>query len=538
MHGEQSFIPLLTVVTAAMVTGIILPRLTMFRIPLVVGEILIGIVLGESGFAIIPTETDPWLELLSLFGFTFLMFLSGLEIDFRSLAVSAEADGENDGHGLRRLLKVTFGIFAATLLFSTALSLGLVGLGYLESPWIMALIMSTTSVGLVMPLLKERGEADSRFGQIVILSAVVADFATMLLITVFVAAHGAAGITVDVLIVGTLFILFFGVLFFGKRLLTHQASFVKRIAFTAPKTAELSVRVSMTLMLGFVVFSQFIGAEIILGAFLAGTAISSLSRKSVHGLLGMKLDAIGFGFFIPIFFIMVGARFDMHSLLADPASLMIVPILVVFAFAVKIVPGLLLARFFGRRNALAAGFLLSSRLSLIIAASAIGLRLGLISPQINTAIILVAIITCVVSPAIYDYLRRKGEEEEKGHQEVGAHVQLDPLVGRSLEREQALDLSLVEIEAEMFPFLVDRTLAEAKLRPRTGMTLLSLTRLDGDVVDAPGGNVRVLAGDALVLIGTEAQIARMEALGKQPGGVRDSSFPEPEGPGKTLTGRA
>ncbi|RLB55550.1 MAG: hypothetical protein DRJ42_05855 [Deltaproteobacteria bacterium] len=525
MHGEQSFIPLLTVVTAAMVTGILLPRLTILRIPLVVGEILIGIVLGHSGFGVIPAETDPWLELLSLFGFTFLMFLSGLEIDFRSLAVTEGGDGDDDGQGLRRLLMVTFGIFGATLLFSTALSLGLVGLGYLESPWIMALIMSTTSVGLVMPLLKERGEADTRFGQIVILSAVVADFATMLLITVFVAAHGAAGITVDVLIVGTLFILFFGVLFFGKRLLTHQASFVKRIAFTAPKTAELSVRVSMTLMLGFVVFSQFIGAEIILGAFLAGTAISSLSRKSVHGLLGMKLDAIGFGFFIPIFFIMVGARFDMHSLLADPASLALVPILVVFAFAVKILPGMLLARFFGRRNALAAGFLLSSRLSLIIAASAIGLRLGVITPQINTAIILVAIITCVVSPAIYDYFRRRDEEEQA--EGAGVHVRLDPLVGRSLEREGALDLSLIEIEAEKFPFLVNRTLAEAKLRPRTGMTLLSVTRLDGEVVDAPGGNLKVLAGDALVLIGTEAQITAMEGLGAREGGLRESAFPGP-----------
>jgi len=523
LHDESSFIPLLTVVTAAMVAGIVLPRVTMLRIPLVVGEILIGIALGRSGFGVIPEEADPWLELLSLFGFTFLMFLSGLEIDFRALAVNARPkDGKSRG-GLRQLLFVTFSIFFATLITSTLLSQGLVLLGYLDSPWIMALIMSTTSVGLVMPLLKERAEADSRFGQIVILSAVVADFATMLLITVVVAFYGT-GATMDVLVVGTLFLLFFGVLFFGQNLLTKQASLVKRIAFTAPKTAELSVRTAMTLMLGFVVFSQFIGAEIILGAFLAGTAVSSLSRKSVHGLLGMKLDAIGFGFFIPIFFIMVGARFDIHSLLADPASLALVPVLVVFAFAVKVVPSLFLTKFFGRRNAVAAGFLLSSRLSLIIAASAIGLRLGVITPQINTAIILVAIITCVASPAIYARLRRK--EADEMAEEGGAQVNLSTLVEEKLQKNRAIELTLVEIESEKFPFLIDHTLAEARLRQRTGMTLIGVTCADGRSVDAPGGDFKVHEGDSLLMIGNEAQIKRMEELGLHEGGLRGSLLPD------------
>lgn len=513
MHEGGSFIPLLVVTSAAMVTGIILPRITILRIPIVVGEILIGIALGRSGFGIIPEQADPWLELLSLFGFTFLMFLSGLEIDFRSLNLDAPttdepSEEESKGSGLRRLLILTFLMFGATLTVSVALSYILVILDYIESPWIMALIMSTTSVGLVMPLLKERGEGDTSFGKVVILGAVVADFVTMLLITVVVTFYEHQGLTLDILIVGTIFILFGGVVIGGKRLLHKQTSLVKRLAFTAPKTAELAVRSAMTLMLGFVVFSQVIGSEIILGAFLAGTAVSTLGRKSVHGLLGMKLDAIGFGFFIPIFFIMVGARFDIQSLLQSTGALILVPTLIAFAFAVKIVPALMLSRFFGRKNAIAAGVLLSARLSLIIAASAIGLRLGVISPEINTAIILVAILTCISSPLIYSKMRGKVEQRAKA-------VDIDYVIdGLRDEKSQkgSFEIQLIEVSAKNFPFLVGHTLAEAQLRQKTGLTLIALTRHDGAVVDNPGGDFCIDEGDALVLLGTESHIKRLEEM--------------------------
>ena len=512
MH-EHSFIPLLVVVAAAMVTGIVLPRIKFLRVPVVVGEILAGIALGKSGFHIIPDEPDPWLELLSLFGFAFLMFLSGLEIDLRSLHVDTGRGGEDSKKALRKLLLVTFGIFFATLVTSLALSEVLVLFGYLESPYIMALIMSTTSVGLVMPLLKERGEADSNFGQILILSAVVADFTTMLLITVVVAFYDQAGLTLDVLVIGTLFIVFFVVLWLGRRLLSHESAIVKHLAFAAPKTAELSVRVAMTLMLAFVVFSQIVGAEIILGAFLAGTAISNLSRSSVHGQLGMKLDAIGFGIFIPVFFIMVGARFDVQSLFGDPASLVLVPLLVVFAFVVKVVPSLLLKPFFGKRNAIAAGFLISSRLSLIIAASAIGLRLGVITPEINTAIILVAIITCIASPAIYSSIRGKVEAD------AAKKTHLDGLLGHVIARPdaEALGLELVEIDAVKFPTLVGKTLAESRLRQETGMTLIAVVQEDGTMVNNPPRDFVIEEPDMLFLVGNEEQIHKMEELATAPG---------------------
>jgi Kef-type K+ transport system membrane component KefB len=507
---ETSFIPLLIVVSAALVTGLVLPRLPWVRVPVVVGEILTGILLGSSGFALIPEEPDPWLEFLSLFGFTFLMFLSGLETDLRGVVFpSAGATGET-ARQVRSLLRRTFLMFGATLVVSLGLAFMLVALGFIQSPYLMALIMSTTSVGLVMPLLKERGEADSPYGQVLILSAVVADFATMLLITVVVAFYSQGEVTLHVLVFVTLFVLFFVLFWLGRRLLHREGSMVKSLAFSAPQTAETGVRGSLTLMLVFVVVSQFIGTEIILGAFLAGALVSALSRHGGHGLLGMKMDAIGFGLFIPIFFIMVGAKFDIRSLLSDSSGLILVPLLVVFAFAVKVVPSLLLSKFFGRRNALAAGFLISSRLSLIIAASAIGLRLGAITPAINSAIILVAILTCVVSPAVYAYLRGSGDAAKGPNKAVA----LDPLLGHVMRRAegQEVKLQLVELEAARFPVLVGKTLAEVALRKATGLTLISVIRADGSIVENPGADFRIERTDALFLVGTEEHVRQLEAL--------------------------
>lgn len=506
---EASFIPLLIVVSAALVTGLLLPRLPWVRVPVVVGEILTGILLGSSGLALIPEESDPWLEFLSLFGFTFLMFLSGLETDVRGIVFASRGVEPEQARRRRSLLQRTFLMFGATLGVSLGLAFMLVAFGFIETPYLMALIMSTTSVGLVMPLLKERGEAGSSYGQVLILSAVVADFVTMLLITVVVAFYSQGELTLHVLVFITLFLLFFALLWLGRRLLHREGSIVTRMAFSAPQTAETSVRASLTLMLVFVVVSQFIGTEIILGAFLAGALVSALGRSSGHGLLGVKLDAIGFGLFIPIFFIMVGARFDVRSLLSDTAGLVLVPLLVLFAFAVKVVPSLLLARFFGRRNALAAGFLISSRLSLIIAASAIGLRLGAITPAINSAIILVAIITCVVSPAIYGYLRRAEQREAQPKP-----VSLDPMLGHMIRRRggQDLNLQLVELQAADVPIMAGKTLAELSLRRKTGLTLISVIRADDTIVENPGADFRIEPTDALFLVGTPAQVEQLEAL--------------------------
>jgi Kef-type K+ transport system membrane component KefB len=165
-------------------------------------------------------------------------------------------------------------------------------------------------------------------------------------------------------------------------------------------TAQIKVRLAFTMMLTFVVLSETLGAELILGAFLAGAIVSLLRRPEDAELVG-QLHSIGFGFVIPIFFIMVGVDLDLTSLINSWEALVLAFFLLLAAIIVKFLPALTFRLAFNWRESLGAGALLSARLSLIIAASAISLRLGIISDALNAAIIVVAIITVIVCPPLF-----------------------------------------------------------------------------------------------------------------------------------------
>jgi len=263
----------------------------------------------------------------------------------------------------------------------------------------MALILSTTSLGIVVPVLKERRMSSGLYGQSLLIAALIADFATMILITVDVAVL-SHGLTLDILLIGVLFVVFFFITRFGE-VFFNQIPIVRTILNElSHATAQIKVRLAFAMLLTFVVLAEVLGAEVILGAFMGGAIISLLRRPEDEGLVH-QLESIGFGFFIPIFFIMVGVEFNLDALLSSPQALILVPILLMAAYFVKFLPSLVFRLRFSGRETLGAGALLSSRLSLIIAASAIGLRLGVISEPVNAAVILVAIITVTLSPLIF-----------------------------------------------------------------------------------------------------------------------------------------
>jgi Kef-type K+ transport system membrane component KefB/Trk K+ transport system NAD-binding subunit len=403
MESTPSYVPLLIVLALAFAVPVLLHRFRRFGIPIVVGEIISGMVIGQSGLGLVP-EDDPLLTLLAEFGFVFLMFIAGLEVDFASL--------RRVDRGRRRVGGLSLGpaqlglaIFMLTLVLSTGVGFLLVQFQLAGNPWMLALILSTTSLGVVMPVLKERGLSTGRFGQAVLLAALIADFGTMLLITVLVATL-SRGLTVDILVIGLLFVAFFLMVQLG--LFSNRVPAFRRvIEELSHATAQIKVRAAFTLMLAFIVLSQMLGTEIILGAFLAGVVLS-LMRTPDDAQLGHQLEAIGFGFFIPLFFIQVGVRFDLAALLASSSAMLLVPVLVVAAVAVKFIPSLLFRTVFSWREALSAGALLSARLSLIIAASAVGLRLGIISDSLNSAIVLVAIVTVTLAPLIFNRLAPSG----------------------------------------------------------------------------------------------------------------------------------
>ena len=409
MDAEAGFAPLLIVIALAFIVPLLLVRFKRLRLPIVVGEILAGIVIGRSGFGWV-THEEPLLTLLAEFGFVFLMFLAGTEIDFANLNVERTGNLSDRGarterpatgaHGLGRLGPFSIGLlsFLLTLALSAVVGLVLLRLGLVRNPWMMALIMSTTSLGVVMPVLKEQGLSRGRFGQTILIAALIADFATMLLITIVVATV-SHGLRLDILLISVLFVVFF--ILYRLGIMDSVQAVRRRLDDLSHATARLKIRGAFTVMLLFVVLAETLGAEIILGAFIAGAMLSLIStREDMEAM--HQLEAVGFGFFIPIFFIMVGANFNLGVLINSPGALLLLPFLVLAAFLVKMLPALFFRLQFSWRETFSAGFLLSSRLSLIVAASAIGLQLGIISESINAMIILVAVVTVTAAPLIFN----------------------------------------------------------------------------------------------------------------------------------------
>ncbi|MFC2016014.1 monovalent cation:proton antiporter family protein, partial [Chloroflexota bacterium] len=247
----------------------------------------------------------------------------------------------------------------------------------------------------------ERGLTTKPYGQALLIAAVIADFATMLLVSVYVVVR-TEGLSPQVLLVLLLFGAFLTVYRMAK--LAHRRlpglGFLDNLS---EATAQIDVRGAFAVGLAFIALAQGLGVEMILGAFLGGALISLLGDR--HGSdLRHRLDVIGFGFFLPMFFIMVGVRFDVRALLASPSGLLLLPVLVLLAYAVKVIPALVYRLGYSRREALAGGALLSSRLSLIIAVAAIGLQMGSIDAATNSALILVAIVTSTFSPLMFNGL--------------------------------------------------------------------------------------------------------------------------------------
>ncbi len=428
MHATDSaFLSLLLITALAAAVPLLLSRFRAIRLPLVVGEIIAGIIIGKSGFNLV--HHTPILDFLAEFGFTFLMFLSGLEVSFGALSNSLR-DGKNRFR-LTGPVPLALLSFCLTLLLALGAGFLLQRTGMTRNAILMGLILSTTSLGIVVPILKERGMNATPYGQLLLISALVADFATLLLLS----------ITIGIISQGFGFeVLLFLVLLATFLVAARVGQWAKRIPGLARTidelshaTAQLKVRGAFALMVILVVLAQSLGVEVILGAFLAGAIVSLIGGED-KTLLREKLDAIGYGFLIPIFFIGVGANFDLGALLASRSALLLVPILIVVAYLVKLLPALVFLPLVGWRKSLAAGALLSSRLSLVIAASAIALQLDLVSTATNSAIILLAIVSCTLSPILFNRLLPAQSGPQRGGVVILGTGQLAMLLGQRLKQ--------------------------------------------------------------------------------------------------------
>jgi Kef-type K+ transport system membrane component KefB len=395
---EQStrFMPLLVVLALAVLTPVVLSRFR--RLPIVVGEILAGIVVGVSGLNWVGD--DLILVFMGDIGLAFLMFLAGMEIDFEQIFPREKAPkSENEAENIpSSTLLVSLGVYALTFLLAVPGGFLIVGLGMNADPWLLAFILSATSLGVLLPIMKERNLMNSFFGQFVFITATLSDFITVLLFTVFIITFDH-GFSVEIFSIGLLFIAFIILARTGVRFV--RIPVVGRFFDEMSKTTvQIKVRAALAILLAFVVLAEYVNAELILGAFLAGMIISLLKGPKDIGLIH-SLEAFGFGFFIPVFFILVGATLDLKNLFDAPEKLLILPALLVISLVVKLVPVLLVKRYFSWKEFASAGLLLNTHLSLEIAVAVIGMRVGLMDAASNVLIIFFAILTVVLMPLIF-----------------------------------------------------------------------------------------------------------------------------------------
>ncbi len=400
------YLPLLVIVGLAWVIPMGLSVLRIKRVPSVIAEIFLGYFAGRILLPYISPESLNILEFLALSGFIFLMFLSGLEIDMDKVVLSFPRKLKNYSRIITNPLVIAIVYFCLTIILSYIAAVLLSYLIDIHNKWYFSLIMVTTSVGIILPVIKSRGEVSGAYGQMMILIAAVADIVSIILFT-FTAYILKNGLKLEITFILFLFAFFYILYRLGNKV--WNTSPLKKISFQLSHAAsQLSIRGTIFLILIFVVISQFISPEVILlGAFLSGILLSLFLHKG-RSLLLIKLDGMGYGFFIPIFFIMVGVKFDPLALKEFEVTL--VPflfILLTLLFIIKLIPAFLLRKQFGTRKAISAGFLLSSRLSLIIAASAIGLELGVITPGINASFIIMAVATCFIGPVLYNSINVK-----------------------------------------------------------------------------------------------------------------------------------
>jgi len=348
-------------------------------IPAAVGEIIFGIIAGPYVFGLI--EPNAFTTFLAEFGFAFLMFLVGLELDFSRI----EREGPRG-----------FLLAAAVNILIFVLSLGTAIL--LRLPVYLFLVFGAMSVGVVLVTLTELNLTKSNMGQILIFFGSLGEFITIILLTGFALYYQlgwGATLVIEMGKLGIIFITAYIVLVVFRTLIWWYPHRFARIV-TARDPSEIGVRAGMATMLVFVALAALMGVESILGAFVAGALFSFVFREKA--VLETKMSSIGFGFFVPIFFIWVGTEFNLAAVL----TVDVVPLLITFflgSVLIKVASVLILMRHgFTLGEVLGTGLLLSAPLTLLVVVAQLGLEANVIDDTTSGAIVLLAIVTSIVLP--------------------------------------------------------------------------------------------------------------------------------------------
>jgi Kef-type K+ transport system membrane component KefB len=387
--SEFSDSDLVFVVLVALAAPILVDLIPRVRLPSVVVELAAGIVIGPSVLEWVDLDTP--LQLLSSLGLAFLLFLAGLEIDLDRLRDP--------------LARLAGRAFLVSMVLSGLVGVGLHALGAEGGPLFLAVVLLSSSLGVIVPVLKDEHEVDTDFGQLVMVAASLAEFGSLVLLTLLFSTGDSASspeVRVALLVAFSMAVVLAGVAITRTWRSAWLSDALNRLDDTS---AQLRVRAAIVVLVLFVTLAAHLGVEAILGAFVAGALLRAADgdRDTTH--FGTKLEAIGFGFLVPIFFVTSGIRFDLDALLGSASALVWVLCFLVGLLVVRALPCVLYRARFGDRRAAVGGVLQATSLSFPVVAAHIGQEIGQLDAETGAALVAAGLLSVVLFPAVALALR-------------------------------------------------------------------------------------------------------------------------------------
>jgi len=361
-------------------------------IPVIVAEILFGIIIGKTLFDLVPD--DPIIDFFSSFGLVYLMFLAGLETDL----------GKMRWKNLRKALAI--GLVSITVPFLA---------GYFIAPWVgvhpllLGTILCTTSLGLILPMLKELN-LSPQLSRLLLASVILVDILSLFLLAFALATiQGQLEFRFFYSLIGIV-ILFFVPWIINKRRLRRKIT--SKLFRKSYFEMEMRVAFALIFLLGAV--SLQLGFHSIIGAFIAGLLISEILPRAT--LESEKLQSFGYSFFVPLFFIFTGAKVNLVAVFTNMSNITVLLVIIAVGMLAKVVSVAVATRLSGvksTRRSIAFGLFHTARLSLILAAADISIRLGLIGERLFSIFVILAVVTSTVAPALGKFILGKKAEKAK-----------------------------------------------------------------------------------------------------------------------------
>ena len=377
----------LVLVLAAASGGAILSRLhSRIILPTVVLEILLGILIGPEGLG--WAEVDTYVDFLANFGLVFLFFFAGIELVEHRVA-------------RRSLVRGTAG-WAISIAIGITIGYALNGAGLDAEGWLLGVALSTTALGTLVPILADANLLPTTLGSAVLGAGVAGEFWPILVVSIFLTgAYGALTETVLLLLFGVIVLLAA-----AGALRARPPRVVRVLQQTVHTTGQAAVRLSVFTLALLVFISVEAGFDFVLGAFAGGLVVGLALSTADAAPVRMRLEGVGYGFLVPIYFVVTGMNFDLDSLLT-PEGLGLAALFLGLFVVVRGTPSLLWLRDLGPRRTLSLAVFSATGLPLIIAIVGIGIERGAIGRDVGTSLIGAGMISVLVLPLIATALARR-----------------------------------------------------------------------------------------------------------------------------------